>query len=361
MTSHAPRVRSTPLLACWLAALACPVPLDAQAPSSPAAPRDASSSTPTSDAQTAPQPGSPAPPQPARETSTQEEPLAREARERVRRGMALLQRKDYDGALAEFQRAHELLRGHPKRYRILFNIALAHERRQRYDLAIDYYRRYLREGGPGAEDRERVEATLQTLEGFLGTLRIETNVRAEVWVDDRRLGEAPGTVRIPGGPHTVELRATGHESAKQRVQLAPQQTLSLRFELVPLAETYRGLPRVYFWSGTALTGALALTGAILGARTLSLRGALQDRLDDPRGRLLVTSADHEELAAAARTADLFFLGAALAAAGTGVLALLTDWGDAPARPEQGERPELSFRGAPAAAVADLSSSLEAAW
>lgn len=62
-----------------------------------------------------------------------------EADERVEEGERLFAQGDYDGAVAQFERAYELVGAHPQRYLILYNIGQAHERRFRYDLAMRYY------------------------------------------------------------------------------------------------------------------------------------------------------------------------------------------------------------------------------
>ncbi len=263
-----------------------------------------------------------------------------EARERIRRGMDLLERGDYDAALAEFERVHELLRGHPLRFRVLLNIARAHEKRQRYDLALDYYHRYLREGGARVPDRARVEATIETLRGFLATLRIESNVPAQVWVDDRLMGEAPGEVLVPGGRHVVELRAEGYEPARAEVQVPPRAERALTFEMKKLADEYRGLPRAYFWSATSLAGALAVASAIFGARTLLLRSDLQTRLDDPTERLRVTGEDYDALASSALVADVLLLGTVLVAGGAVLLGLNTDWSGGAPSPYEADHEEV---------------------
>jgi tetratricopeptide (TPR) repeat protein len=253
-----------------------------------------------------------------------------QAREHLERGDALLDREDYDAALAEYERAYEVVGDHPFRYSILFNIGKAHEKRFRYDLALEYYRRYLDEGGPEAEDRPTVEATISALEGLLATIVVQVNVpEAEVWVDDRRVGTAPGEVLVPGGRHTVELRAEGYTAAQQEIQLPARARETLTFELVELAEEYTGISPAFFWTAVSLSAASLTVGAVFGFLTLNKRSQADEINDDPidmleGGRLEQIQGDIQDLAL---VADIFFGGALLFGGGAVVLALLTDWGD----------------------------------
>ena len=83
-----------------------------------------------------------------------------EARRRHAAGRSLLEANppDYNAALAEFQRAYDLLEGHPRRYLELSNIGRCYQGLGQYDRAMEYYERYLREGGAQAEDRAQRHA-----------------------------------------------------------------------------------------------------------------------------------------------------------------------------------------------------------
>lgn len=254
-----------------------------------------------------------------------------EARRRHDVGRALLEANppDYNAALAEFMRAYELLAGHPRRYLELSNIGRCHQGLGQYDRAMEYYERYLREGEVRAEDRAQVEASIAALRDILGTLRIEVDVAgAEVWVDDRQVGAAPGRVRIPAGRHVVELRAPGHAPSRREVELASRQERALSFSLERLGRA--GLRPVFFWVAAGLTVATAGVGAYWGARALAERGDVDARVAsaDEASRFSVTDVDRQRIGGLATTADAFFIGAAALGVGATVLAFLTDWGGA---------------------------------
>ena len=258
-----------------------------------------------------------------------------EANERVARGEALFEQGDFDAALAEFERAYEVIGEHPARYIVLYNIGQAHERRFRYDLAMRYYRRYLEEGGPQAEDRATVEATIRTLEGLLATIHVTVNVpEAEVWVGDRQVGTAPGEVLVPGGRHVVEVRAPGYVPAQQEVQVPPRSEQTVAFELTRLADEYRGLSPVYFWGSTGLAVVALGLGVTFGLMASAEHSSLEDMAADPARRWLVTDEDNARVARLALIADIGFGAAVLFAATAMVLAFQTDWGGGDEPPSQ---------------------------
>jgi tetratricopeptide (TPR) repeat protein len=250
-----------------------------------------------------------------------------EARQHLERGDELLRQENYDAALAEFERAYQLVGDHPFRHLILFNIARAHELRFRYDLALEYYQRYLDEGGPQAERRAEVQATMRTLEGLLATIDVQSNVAAEVWVDDRLVGNAPGNVRVPGGRHTVELRASGYAESRQEIQIASRETQTMSFTLSELAGEYRGLDPLFFFGATALAIGSALAGGGVGIAAIVRRGDVDAQLMDPVRRWDGSSLmdARREIETYQLTADVLFGIAGAFGIAAVVLAFLTDF------------------------------------
>jgi len=280
-----------------------------------------------------------------------------EANERVERGEQLFEQGNYDAALAEFERAYELVEDHPSRFFILYNIGQAHERRFRYDLAMRYYQRYLDEGGPDAPDRAMVEGTIRTLEGLLATVEVAVNVpEAEVWVNERQIGTAPGEILVPAGRHVVEVRAPGYVPAQREVQLAPRTTETVSFELEELAEEYRGLGPAYFWTASVLAMVSLGVGGAFGIIALGENSELHDRAEDPSTRWTVTEEDNDRVARLALIADIGFGAAALFGGGALILAFMTDWG-----PSEDEAPDTGLRLTPAVSQAAAGLSLGGAF
>lgn len=253
----------------------------------------------------------------------------KEAKERVNRAEKLYEAGNYDAALTEFQRAYETMLGHPARPYVLYNIARCQERLYRYDAAIASYKEYLNIAGPGESDRPKVEATIESLEGFLGTISLAVSAKKdaaiqsyEVWVDGHLVGENIKQFLIPGGTHQVEIRAEGFEGASQEVQVPARDQRSVTFTLAPLAKEYHGISRTYFYTAAGLTVAAAATGTAFGLVTVSKRRDIDQK--EPEA---VTDDDVDGLKRSALYADIFFISAGVLATSATILAFLTDWSD----------------------------------
>jgi tetratricopeptide (TPR) repeat protein len=259
-----------------------------------------------------------APSEPA-PSAEQDEPLAR-ARAAVAVAEPLFKEGHYAAALAEYTRAYEILVGHPRQYWVLHNLAACNERLFRYDLAVELYEEYLRRAPPTENDRERVSAVLETLRSLLATLVVESSVAGEVWLDDRRLGAAPGKWRVPAGRHIVEVRAERHESQRREVQLNAGQVQVDRFQL-QLLSTYAGPPTGYFWAAVGLTTAATVAGATAGFMALNARqqGVQQAELH------VDTSDQAERTRHLAMGSDIGFGAAVVFGATATVLYFVTDW------------------------------------
>jgi tetratricopeptide (TPR) repeat protein len=263
-------------------------------------------------------------PQTGASSPAPDSPALTEAREHQRRGRALLDAGNPNGALAEFQRVYDLLEGHPRRFMALSNIGRAYQALGEYDRAMEYYQRYLDEGGPQADDRAVVEASIAALNDLLGTLEIRVlgPRRMEIWVDNRRTRDTPGSVRLPGGRHTIEVRAEGWNASRQEVQLSSHQTIPLQFVLTQP----HGLSPTLFRVGVGVTAATLAAGGILAIVAYSARASIDAQLaSDQRYLVAGEPEDRAPIANEALAADICFgVGGALAI-GTVVVAFLTDF------------------------------------
>ncbi len=261
----------------------------------------------------------------------QDAPHVEEARQRVTRGEALFERGDFDAALAEFEAAYEGIGEHPSRFLILYNIGHCHERRFRYDVALTYYQRYLDEGGRGEEGHEAVEANVRTLGELLSTLHVETSAAsAEVFVDGRPVGAAPGDVRVPAGLHVISVRADGYVPAERELEIPAAGQLSLSLQPTRLSDSYYGI-------SPALS--LGFAGGALAALGVGIAFGLEAR--DERARLDVELREGEGLWSAERqeramarletirsqslVADILFGSAGVLGLTAVVLGVLGDW------------------------------------
>jgi hypothetical protein len=247
-----------------------------------------------------------------------------EAARHIAQGEELFAAENFDAALAEFEAAHALLEGNAGRYLLLWNIGQCHERLFHYDRALDYYQRYLDEGGPEAEDRAAVEATMRALENLLATVELEVNVEgAEVWVDGHPVGTAPGTIRVTSGTHTVEVRASGHASEIREVQVAVRGTAHLDITL-RVTSDYQGLEPWLFWATAGVGVLTAVIGGGVGIAAVVDSMNVQSFTTDARAE-----EDRQRIGSLSLAADVLYGIAGTFVITAVVLAFLTDW-DGPA-------------------------------
>lgn len=248
------------------------------------------------------------------------------------RAELLFERRHYDAALAEFMRAYRALGSDPRAAPLLYNVALCHERMFHYELALQFYQRYLAEAGPDAPDRAQVRALLAALPSLLARLHIASNTPAEVWIDGRHASDAPGQVLITAGHHVLELRARLHEPARRELDAGAGTVLQLSFELARLSDA-RGPRPLLFWVSAGLSGAALATGAVLGVRALD-----EDRAGKRRERVSPyanSAQDRQRVKHLALGADIAFASAALLGAAASLLFFVSDWEPAEApRPAQ---------------------------
>ncbi|MEI8258611.1 MAG: PEGA domain-containing protein, partial [Deltaproteobacteria bacterium] len=236
-----------------------------------------------------------------------------------------------------------------RRYVALSNIAAAYQGLAQYDRAMEFYERFLREAPADATDRPRVEASIAALEDLLGTVVVGVTgtASAEIWVDNRRLGTAPGRLRVPGGRHVIELRAPGFLPSRRETQLSAHDTVTVN---LAMERAGRGLSPVVFGVGAGATVVSGVVSAVFGVLAFGARDDVNQRLGDPVQRFTVTQADRDHVAQLAILSDAFTITAGVMAAGTIVVAVLTDWhGRPPERsPTRALRPRWSPMAGPTA-------------
>ncbi|HET9958283.1 MAG TPA: PEGA domain-containing protein [Polyangiaceae bacterium] len=216
-----------------------------------------------------------------------------EARAHFQRGVELYQERNFEAALAEFSRAHELAAN----YRVLFNMGQVHVERHDSVAALKAFRRYLDEGGADvpAARREQVERDIVMLKQRIAELRVRCNVNdAEILVGDTAVGKTPLTepVLVNAGVIHLTLRKTGYAPSSRTLTAVGAEKQELEFVLEPeqgnagtanAAPAGTALPVIEerrnmtpFWIGLGTTVALAGGATVFGVLT----GRADNRLDD---------------------------------------------------------------------------------
>jgi hypothetical protein len=166
--------------------------------------------------------------------------LPLEARGHWDAGVALAQRRNWDGARTSFKAAYDI----SKNPRVLFNIGVAEKELGRYAAALDYFKRELAEGkGQLAPDEEaNVKATIAGLEKYVAQLTINVSEKdAEVYVDNDRIDSAklPGPITVQLGERRVRAVKPGFAEVVEPIQLAGGGSGTVNLKLQPLTRTSR--------------------------------------------------------------------------------------------------------------------------
>jgi len=157
---------------------------------------------------------------------------AREAGQHFRRGVELYSEANYAGALVEFKRAYALASSSTA----LYDIGETQFQLQDYAGALQTFKKFLAEFGPGENHHAEVEANVQVLATRVGHVRITTIPSgAEVAVDDETVGITPlaEPVLVSVGHRKVVASMSGREPVTRYVDVAAGDEASV---IVPLSE-----------------------------------------------------------------------------------------------------------------------------
>ncbi|MBN2575515.1 MAG: PEGA domain-containing protein [Deltaproteobacteria bacterium] len=156
----------------------------------------------------------------------------KEAKERFARGLHLFENGDNGGALAEFERANQLV---PNQL-VLYNIALVYAAMGKPVEAVDLLDDVLKNPGTlKPEHLTRARATKEEQDKRIGQLDVKVNVPATIEIDGVRAGNAPmqEPLDVAAGEHVVGALASGYLPLRQAVTVAGQARAELTFELEP--------------------------------------------------------------------------------------------------------------------------------
>ena len=250
-----------------------------------------------------------------------------EAREAVARAQEMFAAGHYEGALSEFVRAYRMMENDARQAVVLNNIAVCYERMFRYELAIEFYQRYLREANPAAADRIEVRAAIRTLRGLLATVTIQTNVPSTVWVDNRRVGHAPGRLQIPSGHHVVELRARHHEALRLDLVVSARERKRITVELTR-ADVFEGVDPTVVYASGIVTTLVAASAVMLTLEALDAKSEVERLASASVGlRTEKTNTVERELGVLRTASYASYVALGVSGVTTLVLGLVANWNE----------------------------------
>ncbi len=91
---------------------------------------------------------------------------------------------------------------------------------------------------PAAADNTESSEALKTSSSLVpdavGTVSVSSEPDgAEIFVDDKFLGNAPATLKLPAGPHTILLKSPGHADWRRTLEVLKSSKLNLKATLEP--------------------------------------------------------------------------------------------------------------------------------
>ena len=195
-----------------------------------------------------------------------------EARKLMNRGNQAFALDDYEGALADFQKAYETYPS-PK---ILLNLAETHRALERWAEAVSHYEKFLAEASQDDEMVAQVESRIAELEEKVGRIEIAAE-EVEVTIDGEAI-EGSRAVVAPG-QYQVIVKKEGYHDFTRMVAVAAGQTETLEVQMEELPSVAPPPPPLaietepkqeddavtgkgWFWAGTG-AAVLAVVGISL--------------------------------------------------------------------------------------------------
>lgn len=200
-----------------------------------------------------------------------DDPLRQRARERYQQARGLLEQGDAVAALSEFAASYQLYANWPS----LYGMAMCQEALGRPAAALELYQQVLREFGESVPDSERVAigTRISEIQAQIGvppppnaaTGRLSVRSAppgAAVRVDGSEAGTTPLQIEVSIGPHRLEARLEGYESATRWIDVVEGQTTDVEFGMVALGGVPEGTGALLVRADPA--GTVFLDGERLG-------------------------------------------------------------------------------------------------
>lgn len=158
-----------------------------------------------------------------------------EAKSLFRRGLALLEAGNTEGALESFVRSREVVPS----VQNTVNAAICLERLGRYDEALEMYDDVVARfaGDLGEQDRKSLGPLMADLRQRVGYLQLAANVDGAVVIDGRARASLPLRVplRVLAGKRSLRIAKEGFRAYERSVDIASSETVEIEARLEPLS------------------------------------------------------------------------------------------------------------------------------
>jgi hypothetical protein len=212
-----------------------------------------------------------------------------EATTRYKQGVKLFEEQDFNAALLEFRKAYELA----PNYKVTYNIGQVYYQIQNYAKALQWFERYLSEGGKDVspDRRAEVQKEIDELKRRVGRVELQSDVKdVEVSIDDEPVGKTPLTepLIVSAGRRKISATKQGYAPFSQTIEVAGQEVKKVPLQMVALVASTPGPapgpttpptappPKkeeskftTASWVGVGAAGALGLGAAITGILAMS--------------------------------------------------------------------------------------------
>jgi len=163
--------------------------------------------------------------------STESDAALEAARTHFKIGVDFYRERNFRAALIEFERAYKA----SPHYKLLYNLGQASLELQEDPAAIEYFTRYLREGGDDItpERKAEVESDIARLQARLGSVTITSNqAGAEIRIDDTLVGTTPiaDALKVSVGRRRIVASKAGFDDEVRVIEVAAGDHISVHLD-----------------------------------------------------------------------------------------------------------------------------------
>lgn len=236
-----------------------------------------------------------------------------EARRRYDRALELSDEGNYDEALLELQRAYALA----PTYRLLYNLGVVSAAVHDYVKAIDYFNRYLSEGGFEIDPARitEVQGQLERMRARIAKVSIAVSIpNADVSIDDVSIGKSPivGPLTINSGRHRISASLPGYFPATSVIEVAGNDNKTVSLTLLRATSAEKPSHPIP-WLGWGITAVLAGGTIVTGVLALNASSSYDNTVNTYGVSDSDVNSSYRKMRALSVSSDILLVGTVIAA------------------------------------------------